>query len=161
MAVLTQEKMAERSATIRKEGKTVVFTNGCFDLIHLGHVELLNRAREEGDHLFVGINSDDSVCRLKGIGRPIQPAEDRAIILDSLATVSHVTIFEENTPEDLIHMIRPHVLVKGKDYKEDEVVGANLVRSWGGRVVRVSLVENRGTQQIVERILAGARREIP
>ncbi len=161
MAVLTQEKMAERSAKIRKEGKTVVFTNGCFDLIHRGHVELLNRAREEGDHLFVGINSDDSVCRLKGIGRPIQPAEDRAIILDSLVTVTHVTIFEENTPENLIHRIRPHVLVKGKDYKEDEVVGADLVRSWRGRVVLVSLVENRGTQQIVEKILAGARREIP
>lgn len=161
MAVISQEAMVEQSAKLRKANKTVVFTNGCFDLLHRGHVDMLNRARKEGDHLFVGINSDDSVRRLKGVNRPIQPADDRATIVDSLANVGDVTIFEEDTPEQLISRVRPHVLVKGEDYEEHEIMGGKIVQGWGGRVVRVPLVEKRSTQGILERILASARREIP
>ena len=157
MAVLTQQMMVQRSLKLQKAGNKVVFTNGCFDIIHRGHIDLLTRARISGDHLFVAINSDDSVRRLKGEGRPIQTAEDRAIILDAIIPVNDVAIFHEDTPEQLISMVRPNVLVKGEDYKEDEIVGADLVSTWGGQVIRIPLLENRGTQIIFNAILTTYR----
>ncbi|MFQ6673958.1 MAG: adenylyltransferase/cytidyltransferase family protein [Fidelibacterota bacterium] len=157
MAVLSQEEMESRSATIRGAGKTVVFTNGCFDLVHRGHVELLKRAKGEGDYLFVGINGDRSVRRLKGEDRPVQSEEDRAEIIDALAAVDDVTIFHEDTPEKLIKRVKPDVLVKGADYEEHVIVGATDVRSWEGRIVTFPLVEGRGTRLLLERIVARSR----
>lgn len=160
MAVLSQETMVQHSTELQKAGKKVVFTNGCFDIIHRGHIDLLKQAKRVGDHLYVAVNSDDSVRRLKGNNRPIQPAEDRAMILDALASVDDVTIFHEDTPERLISMIKPNVLVKGADYKEDEIIGSELVQSWGGQVVRVPLVKRCGTEKILQRILTTSRGEI-
>lgn len=155
MAVLTPEELGERSLKLQNGGKSVVFTNGCFDLIHRGHIELLRRGKQEGDVLFVGVNGDDSVRRLKGRAHPVQSVEDRAVILDSLIFVDDVAIFHEDTPERLIKLIRPNVLVKGADYEENEIVGAEIAHAWGGRVVRVPLVEGRGTEKILDRIRAG------
>lgn len=147
--------MVKRSGQLQKTGKIVVFTNGCFDILHRGHIELLRLAKKEGDYLFVAVNGDESVRRLKGENRPIQAAEDRAIILNALACVDDVTLFHEDTPLELISKVRPNVLVKGEDYEESEMVGGELVKSWGGRTVRVPLVENRATQQILDKIAAG------
>lgn len=130
----------------------MVFTNGCFDLLHRGHVHLLRRARQQGDHLVVAVNSDASVRRLKGEGRPILPEEDRCVLMDALEFVDDVVVFEEDTPLDLIEELTPDVLVKGADYEEDEIVGSDLVRERGGRVHRVPLLEGQGTSRIVESI---------
>ncbi len=159
MAILTQEKMAEKSARLQTEGKIVVFTNGCFDLIHLGHIEILKRARNEGACLFVGVNGDESVRRLKGKGQPIQGEQERAAIVDAFQFVDDVTLFYEDTPENLINLIHPDVLVKGADYEEEDIVGAKEVISRGGRIVRVPLVEGKSTSSIISRILKHFRRE--
>lgn len=113
----------------------IVFTNGCFDVLHVGHVRLLEFAREQGDMLVVGVNSDASVRRLKGRGRPVVCASERVEMLRALRCVSEVYVFEDDTPLNLIGQLRPDVLVKGPDYKMGEVVGGALVKSWGGRVV--------------------------
>jgi len=160
MAVLTQEKVVKRSAELQRAGKKVVFTNGCFDIIHRGHIELLMQAKSEGDYLLVAINSDDSIRRLKGNSRPIQPAEDRAIILDAISSVDDVVIFFEDTPEWLISIVKPNILVKGADYCEDEIIGADLIRSWGGHVIRVPHLKNRGTQNILDKIKTSSGSEI-
>ncbi|MCS6895412.1 MAG: D-glycero-beta-D-manno-heptose 1-phosphate adenylyltransferase [Bacteroidia bacterium] len=133
----------------------VVFTNGCFDLLHLGHVSYLETASRLGDVLVVGLNSDDSVRRLKGSSRPLQPAEARARILAALEFVDAVVIFEEDTPLRLIEKIQPDVLVKGGDYTEDRVVGADFVRSKGGEVVILPLVEGFSTTALIQRACAG------
>lgn len=133
----------------------LVFTNGCFDLLHRGHVSLLERARALGDLLVVGLNSDASVRRLKGPGRPLVPVEDRAYLLASLRPVDAVTIFEEDTPLALIRALLPDVLVKGADYRPDEVVGAEVVRAAGGDVHLLPLDEGRSTSGLLERIRQG------
>lgn len=135
----------------------VVFTNGVFDLVHPGHVELLESARGEGDVLIVGVNSDASARRLaKGTGRPINPAEARARVLAGFAAVDCVVLFDADTPLDLIRSLRPDVLVKGADYSREGIVGADLVESRGGRVVRVPLVDGFSTSSIVERLRASS-----
>ena len=156
MAILTHEDMAARAAELQGDGKTVVFTNGCFDLIHRGHIELLKAAKSAGDVLLVGINSDGSVRKLKGAGRPVIAEEDRAVIIDALAMVDHVTLFDDDTPLLLVTKLKPDVLVKGSDYGEDEIVGGAEVICWGGRVVRVSLLEGRATRSIIEKIVVNA-----
>ena len=133
------------------DGKKVVFTNGCFDVIHPGHVELLRRAREMGDILVVGVNDDASVKRLKGEGRPINPLSDRVRVLAGLESVDFIVPFSEDTPLELIETIRPAVLVKGGDYTPDEIVGAREVRSRGGRVRIVPLVPDCSTTRIIEK----------
>lgn len=130
----------------------VVFTNGCFDVAHMGHVSLLRQAAGEGDFLIVGLNSDDSVRRLKGDGRPVNPQQDRAGLLGAFEDVDAVVIFDEDTPETLISKVRPDTLVKGGDYTKDQVVGANLVESYGGRVVVVDLVPGRSTTATIQRL---------
>ncbi len=130
----------------------IVFTNGCFDLIHAGHISLLNRAGEEGDFLVVGVNSDDSVGRLKGGGRPLMKLEERLSILVALRPVDYVTVFEENTPLETIRALKPDVLVKGAEYEIDEIVGADVVEENGGKVIRVDMVEGRSTTAIINRI---------
>jgi D-beta-D-heptose 7-phosphate kinase/D-beta-D-heptose 1-phosphate adenosyltransferase len=133
----------------------VVFTNGCFDLLHVGHVTYLERARRHGHRLVVGLNSDRSVRALKGPERPLIREQDRARVLAALASVDAVVLFDEDTPIELIRRLRPDVLAKGADYREDEVVGATDVRSWGGQVVLVPLVENHSTSDIIGRMRPG------
>lgn len=133
----------------------VVFTNGVFDLLHPGHIELLERARQEGDCLVVGLNSDPSVRLLnKGADRPLVPQASRARVLAALEAVDCVVLFDEPTPLELITELRPDVLVKGADYARDQIVGADLVEQRGGRVVRVQLVEGFSTTKLVERLRA-------
>jgi D-beta-D-heptose 7-phosphate kinase/D-beta-D-heptose 1-phosphate adenosyltransferase len=131
-----------------------VFTNGCFDLLHVGHITLLERARQEGDRLIVAINSDSSIRTLKGPPRPIVGERDRARVLAALGAVDAVTIFDDRTPLRLIEAVRPDVLVKGGDYTEATIVGADVIRSWGGRVKIVPTVEGFSTTKLIEKSLA-------
>jgi D-beta-D-heptose 7-phosphate kinase/D-beta-D-heptose 1-phosphate adenosyltransferase len=148
---LDREALAER-ARWRAAGRRVVFTNGCFDLLHAGHVALLEQARALGDVLVVAINSDASVRRLKGEGRPLVPQAERAELLRALEPVDRVLVFDEDTPRETIEALLPDVLVKGADWGPDEIVGADSVRASGGRVERIALVPGRSTSGIVERI---------
>ncbi|ADO45039.1 rfaE bifunctional protein [Hydrogenobacter thermophilus TK-6] len=141
----------------REKGKRVVFTNGCFDILHAGHAYYLKKARELGDILVVGLNSDASVRRIKGEKRPIMPQEMRAYLLDSLKGVDYVVIFEEDTPERLIELIKPDVLVKGSDWDLKDIVGADMVLSYGGKVERISFEFNISTSAIIERIINAYR----
>jgi D-beta-D-heptose 7-phosphate kinase / D-beta-D-heptose 1-phosphate adenosyltransferase len=137
----------------RRKGKTVVFTNGCFDLLHVGHVKYLQAARRLGDLLVLGLNSDASIRRLKGPNRPLIGQEERAHIMAALNCIDFVVIFDEDTPRDLISALRPQILVKGGDYTPEGVVGKDLVESWGGRVELIHFVDGKSTTGIVERIL--------
>ncbi len=150
--VLSRPAAAEQIQRWHHRGWRVGFTNGCFDILHPGHVHLLEQARANCDRLVVGLNSDTSIRRLKGPTRPIQPEAARAAVLASLAMVDVVTIFEEDTPEELLKELRPDVLIKGADYRMEEVVGADLVRNWGGRVILADLVPGHSTTATVERI---------
>jgi D-beta-D-heptose 7-phosphate kinase/D-beta-D-heptose 1-phosphate adenosyltransferase len=144
-------------AVRRQSGARIVFTNGCFDLIHPGHVRYLEAAHACGDVLVVGLNDDASVRRLKGPGRPILSAMERAEVLCGLAAVDHVAVFNEDTPRDLIVALRPDVLVKGADWKLEDIVGRAEVESAGGRVERIDLVPGVSTTEILRRIrVAGA-----
>jgi D-beta-D-heptose 7-phosphate kinase/D-beta-D-heptose 1-phosphate adenosyltransferase len=143
---------AEMAATWRRMGERVVFTNGCFDLIHAGHIELLSFAAREGDRLIVGLNSDSSVKKLKGPTRPIQTEADRARIVGALRAVDLVVLFDDLTPLSLIEAISPDVLVKGADYSEEQVVGGDLVKARGGRIVLFPLMAGRSSTKIVERM---------
>jgi D-beta-D-heptose 7-phosphate kinase/D-beta-D-heptose 1-phosphate adenosyltransferase len=147
----TLATLLERVAGWRARGERIVFTNGCFDLLHVGHVTLLARARAEGDRLIVGMNTDRSVRTLKGQGRPVITQDDRAQVLAGLSSVDAVVLFDEPTPLALIESLRPDVLVKGADYTEDQVAGAGAVKSWGGKVVLVPLLEGRSTSRILAR----------
>lgn len=151
----TLEQVLVEVQACRQSGGTIVFTNGCFDILHSGHVSLLERAAELGDMLIVGLNDDESVRRLKGPGRPVNPMEDRARVLGALACVSAVVPFSEDTPERLIEAIAPDVLVKGADYTLEQVVGAEIVRRRGGRVVLLDLVEGRSTSATIDRVRRG------
>jgi rfaE bifunctional protein nucleotidyltransferase chain/domain len=131
----------------------IVFTNGCFDVLHRGHIEYLNKAADMGDILIVGLNSDESVRRLKGEGRPVQDQESRALILASLSCVNYVVIFEEDTPLKLIELVQPDILVKGGDYTEvEKIVGYDVVKRRGGEVVTVPFVEGYSTTQLLQKI---------
>lgn len=145
------ERLQERVNEWRADGHSVVFTNGCFDLLHIGHVTLLDEARREGGHLIVGINSDASVSRLKGPSRPIVPEDARARVLAGLEAVDAVVIFDEPTPLELMIALRPDVIVKGGDYVADDIIGAREIRSWGGRVKIVRFVEGFSTTQLIAR----------
>ena len=146
------EALAAEVRRRRKAGDRIVFTNGCFDLIHAGHIELLSFAAKEGDRLIVGLNSDSSVRKLKGPTRPIQTEADRARIIGALRAVDLVVLFDEPTPLSLIEAIAPDVLIKGADYSEDQVVGGDLVKSRGGRIALFPLIEGRSSTKIVERM---------
>ncbi len=135
----------------RSEGARIVFTNGCFDLLHAGHVHYLFAARALGDRLVVGLNDDDSIRRLKGPSRPLQPLEDRARVLAALRCVDLVVPFSEDTPLALIELLLPDVLVKGADYRPDEIVGADVVRAAGGEVRTIPLLPGRSTTKLVAR----------
>ena len=150
--VLTREQLLSAVRLARGRGERIVFTNGCFDILHAGHVGYLEEARELGDRLVVAVNDDASAARLKGPGRPVNALERRLRVLEGLSSVDWVTPFSEDTPEALLEAVRPDVLVKGGDYAESAVVGADLVRGWGGEVRVLSLLADCSTSSIVDRI---------
>jgi len=153
--VMTAEQLATVVADARAQGERIVFTNGCFDIIHAGHVGYLEDARKQGDRLIVAINDDDSVKRLKGSGRPINPVERRMAVLAGLSAVDWVVSFPEDTPEALLQVLRPDVLVKGGDYSVDTVVGGEFVQSYGGDVRVMAFLDNCSTSAIVEKMKQG------
>jgi len=152
--IVSRAAAVEQAERWRHRGWQVGFTNGCFDLLHPGHVYLLEEARAGCDRLIVGLNSDASVRRLKGAPRPVQPEAARAAVLASLASVDLVCVFEEDTPEPLIQALRPDLLTKGANYTLDEVVGADLVRSWGRRVMLAEMLPGHSTTATLARIRA-------
>jgi rfaE bifunctional protein nucleotidyltransferase chain/domain len=151
-----REKILSRSEVLsrfhRPRTFRLVFTNGCFDLLHRGHVEYLHQARSLGDALLVGVNTDASVERLKGPGRPVVPQSDRALVLAGLESVDAVTLFDDDTPLDLIRALHPDVLVKGGDYSPDGVVGREEVEGAGGEVLLIPLIQGRSTSRLISRI---------
>ena len=149
--ILTLEEAAELFADPFRDQHRMVFTNGCFDLLHRGHIYYLARARELGDLLVVGLNSDASVTRLKGPGRPLNNQESRAEVLAALAVVDHVIIFSEDTPLQLINLLKPGILVKGGDYRTEKIVGYREVLSWGGKVLTIPLMEGYSTTSMIKK----------
>ncbi|MFT5366749.1 MAG: rfaE bifunctional protein nucleotidyltransferase chain/domain [Candidatus Latescibacterota bacterium] len=150
--ILTREQAINVRNRLREIGTKTVFTNGCFDLLHRGHVTYLQKAREQGDVLFLGLNTDASVQRLKGPNRPILPLEDRAGVLAALECIDHIIPFDEDTPQELIAALLPDVLIKGGDYQIQDIVGREEVEAAGGTVTTIPLVEGRSTTNIVEKI---------
>lgn len=150
---VTLTRLLSIRSKLKERGRSVVFTNGCFDLIHKGHLDYLKKSKSFGDVLIVAVNSDSSVRRVKGKGRPILPQKDRAEIIAALEPVDYVFIFNEETPLRVIDALKPDILVKGADYGLSEIVGAREMKSWGGQVKRVKLTEGRGTREIIQTIL--------
>lgn len=139
---------------LKMKGKKIVFTNGCFDLLHKGHIDYLSKARELGDVLILGLNTDNSIKRIKGETRPIQDEDSRAFILASLVCVDYVVMFEEDTPYYLINTIKPDVLVKGADYKKEDIVGGDIVEKNGGEVTTIEFLDGYSTTNIIKKIKA-------
>jgi rfaE bifunctional protein nucleotidyltransferase chain/domain len=152
--ILSLEKLVAEREKARAGGLTFVFTNGCFDILHRGHLECLLAARQAGDVLAVGVNSDSSVRLIKGERRPLQPERDRVLLVAALEAVSYVVVFEEPTPERLIRALRPDVVVKGAEYPEQDIVGAGYVEAGGGKVIRVPMVEGLSTRSIIRTIIS-------
>ena len=151
--IIRRSEITALVESLKVQKKKIVFTNGCFDLLHAGHVRYLTEARAQGDCLIVGLNTDRSVNRIKDPHRPLIPEDQRAEVLAALICVSYVVFFEEPDPLRLIEAIKPDVLVKGADWSEDDIIGAGLVRSYGGRVFRVALVGGISTTEIIGRIV--------
>jgi D-glycero-beta-D-manno-heptose 1-phosphate adenylyltransferase len=151
--ILEREELKQRLDRLRGEGKTIVFTNGCFDILHVGHARYLREAKKLGDVLVLALNSDSSVTSIKGEKRPLIPEGERAEMVASLQVVDYVTLFSEATPYELIAYLDPDVLVKGGDWKEEEVVGRETVMKRGGRVVIIPEVKGSSTTNIVDKIL--------
>ncbi|MBN1163101.1 MAG: D-glycero-beta-D-manno-heptose 1-phosphate adenylyltransferase [Candidatus Krumholzibacteriota bacterium] len=152
--ILSREELA--AFRERNRGAKIVFTNGCFDILHRGHVTLLKQAREFGDCLVVGLNADASVRRLKGPGRPLNRETDRIFVLLQLRSVDYVTVFGEDTPLETLRALRPDVLVKGDEYDREEIVGAELVEEGGGRVERIKMLGGYSTSGLIQRIREGS-----
>lgn len=152
--LLTPDAAADTVKGWKLQGKKVVFTNGCFDILHAGHVHYLNKARSAGDVLVVGVNSDASVQRLKGEKRPIAPVTDRCSVLSGLEAIDALVIFDEDTPAQIIEKLLPDILVKGADWPMDKIVGAKTVLAHGGEVKTIEFLEGQSTSSIIERIVA-------
>ena len=151
--VLSLASLVRVRRSLRRKRKTVVFTNGTFDIIHRGHVEYLTGAKKLGDALIVGLNTDASIRRIKGKGRPINPNADRAVVLAALTPVDYVCFFGENTPHNIIAKLKPDVLVKGADWSLDAIVGKEIVEKNGGVVRTIPLVKGRSTTNMIERVI--------
>ncbi len=149
--IIEYREVLEKAAILRKNG-TIVFTNGCFDLLHAGHIEYLRKAKKLGDVLWIGINSDKSVKRIKGEKRPILCQTDRVNILASLRFVDAITLFDEDTPLELIKMIKPNILAKGGDYKDKLIIGSDIIKNSGGIVKLIDFVDGKSTSAIIEKI---------
>jgi D-glycero-beta-D-manno-heptose 1-phosphate adenylyltransferase len=148
--IYTWDHLRKQLAIWRFKDKKIVFSNGCFDVLHLGHVEYLAKARDLGDILIVGLNSDDSVHRIKGSHRPVNKEEARAITLAAFTFVDAVVVFGEDTPQELIKLVQPDILVKGKDYEGKEIVGSDIVKAKGGHVVTIELTKGYSTTHTIE-----------
>jgi D-beta-D-heptose 7-phosphate kinase/D-beta-D-heptose 1-phosphate adenosyltransferase len=151
-------QLKEIIKVLKKRGKKIVFTNGCFDILHYGHVKYLQEAKKSGDVLIVGLNSDTSVRKIKGKNRPLVRQFDRLRIIAALESVDYVTTFSEPTPQVLIQLLKPDVLIKGSDYKPYAIVGADFVKGYGGRVVTVRYVRGRSSSSLIEKIIASLAR---
>ena len=151
--ILGWEELKQKVELHRRRGDKIAFTNGCFDILHVGHVRYLREARKAGDLLVVALNSDASVRAIKGAKRPLVPQRQRAEVIASLEAVDYVTLFDETTPLKLIEYLRPDCLIKGGDWSEKAVVGRDAVRSWGGSVILIPMFEGASTTNIVEKIL--------
>jgi len=151
--ILTLTEFAAKLKNLRKSGLRVVFTNGCFDILHVGHVRYLTAARSKGDILVVGLNSDQSVRKIKGEKRPVVPENQRAEVLAGLRCVDYVILFDEADPLKLIQSICPDVLVKGADWSEEAIIGASFVKDRGGRVERIAVVPETSTTRIIQKII--------
>jgi rfaE bifunctional protein nucleotidyltransferase chain/domain len=149
--ILGWEPLQKQLALWRFRDRKIVFTNGVFDILHLGHIDYLSKARDLGNLLVIGLNSDDSVHRIKGPNRPLNSELARAMVLASLTFVDAVVLFEEETPLKLIKLVKPDFLVKGKDYKEHEIAGSDFVKSYGGKVVTIELVKGYSTSHLIEK----------
>ncbi|MDP3791951.1 MAG: D-glycero-beta-D-manno-heptose 1-phosphate adenylyltransferase [Candidatus Omnitrophota bacterium] len=149
---LDSKKLANLLKRLRSKGRRVVFTNGCFDILHVGHVDYLSKAKSLGDILVVGLNSDSSVKKIKGKGRPINNARDRAKVLSALSCVDYISVFGESTPERLIRQLKPDTLVKGGDWKIEDIVGGEFVKSHGGKVKRIPFVRGYSTTSLIKKI---------
>lgn len=147
--ILDNKSLEEKLDLWREKGKTIVFSNGCFDILHRGHVEYLSKAADLGDVLIIGLNTDASVKRIKGPSRPVNDEKARAVVLAALEFVDAIMLFEEDTPYNLIKRIQPDVLVKGKDYKAEEIVGYDIVTNKGGKVETIELVEGFSTTKTI------------
>jgi rfaE bifunctional protein nucleotidyltransferase chain/domain len=152
MAVLSRSAARELVQRLRASGKSVVFTNGVYDLLHPGHLRYLRAARAEGDALVVGVNSDRSVRAIKGRGRPIHPEDERAELIAALACVDAAVVFDEDTPHEIVTALQPDVLVKGADWPADQIVGRDVVEARGGRVVRVEVQPGHSSTKLIERM---------
>ncbi|MCF7886604.1 MAG: D-glycero-beta-D-manno-heptose 1-phosphate adenylyltransferase [Candidatus Marinimicrobia bacterium] len=150
--IVDRENIQKLVRQLKNKNKTIVFTNGCFDILHVGHVVLLEKARSQGDELILGLNTDESVQRLKGDKRPINFQDERARVLAGLEAVSYVTFFSEDTPAELIQEIVPDILVKGGDYELNEIVGRETVEENGGQVITIPLVKGRSTSNLINKI---------
>lgn len=151
--ILTIDELVNIRRAVKNNNKKVVFTNGCFDILHKGHIDYLNESKKLGDYLVVGINSNESVRKLKGPKRPILPQEERAFIISNLIAVDFVCIFNEETPLELISKVLPDFLVKGADWAIDAVVGKEVVEKNGGKVMTITLTPNKSTTNLIETIL--------
>jgi rfaE bifunctional protein nucleotidyltransferase chain/domain len=154
--ILSWDDLARNLHLWRFQQKKIVFTNGCFDLVHLGHIDYLSKAADLGDVLIVGLNTDDSVSRLKGPSRPLVDQHARATLMASFRFVDAVVLFDQPTPYELIQLVQPDILVKGKDYKAEDVVGYDIVTAKGGKVETIDLVEGYSTTHLVQKIIAGS-----
>jgi D-beta-D-heptose 7-phosphate kinase/D-beta-D-heptose 1-phosphate adenosyltransferase len=157
--ILSREELKKEVELRRRAGSKIVFTNGCFDIVHAGHVRYLDKAKSAGDVLIAALNSDSSVRKIKGEKRPIVPQQERAEVLASLKSVDYVTIFEETTPIELIEYLKPDILAKGADWPEDKIVGRDSVLSWGGKVILIPLAEGVSTTKIIEKILSSSDKD--
>jgi rfaE bifunctional protein nucleotidyltransferase chain/domain len=151
--IFPREELKKELERIRKEGKKIAFTNGCFDILHVGHVRYLRDAKKTADILILALNSDSSVRAIKGEKRPLIPQEERADVLAGLESIDYITIFDEQTPLELINYLKPDVLIKGGDWTEESIVGRDAVRSWGGRVIVIPEIERASTTNIVDKVL--------
>jgi len=141
------------TSKLKKRGKKIAFTNGCFDIIHYGHAKYLEDAKEEADILIVAVNSDSSVKRLKGNKRPLYPLRDRMRIIASLSSVDYVTSFDEDTPAEIIKFLKPDLIIKGADYKIKDIVGSDIVKSYGGKVKRIKYIKGYSVTGLIDKII--------
>jgi len=153
MKIVESHELIAIRERVKKEGKKVVFTNGCFDILHRGHIDYLEKAKKMGDILIVGLNSDESVKKIKGENRPIVPQEDRAVVLSALGCVDYVCVFDKETPEELIKELIPDVLIKGGDWDKENIVGRKTVEEYGGEVFTIPELKGRSTKRIIQTIV--------
>ena len=152
--IKTRKELKKIISALKKQGKRIVFTNGCFDILHYGHIKYLQDAKNLADVLVLGLNSDSSVRKIKGSARPINKQLDRARVLSALTCVDHLTTFSEDTPLKLIKLIQPDVLVKGGDWQKEKIVGADFVKSYGGKVLAIPYLKGYSTTRLIEKVRA-------